>query len=164
MFIVKRGNGEVEYYDHSEAFESSMTVDLRELSHASYHDQTTSLNWKIGWNFYNRLQQQAKVNFKDMKLAESILLEHDDVLDPVTNKPFTTVMWPATKQTKTVPLLKELPNNSLKDLQFWMYDPVTGQAVIVCENIEYRITDAKDLMRFGENDIKLLEKKNSDQK
>ncbi|KAJ0781603.1 hypothetical protein HanPI659440_Chr06g0251131 [Helianthus annuus] len=48
MFIVKRGNGEVEYYDHSEAFESWTAVDLRELSRASYHDQTTSLNCKIG--------------------------------------------------------------------------------------------------------------------
>ncbi|MFS7904942.1 hypothetical protein Hanom_Chr01g00041961 [Helianthus anomalus] len=37
-----------------------------------------------------------------------------------------------------------------------MYDPITGQAVIVCENIEYRVADAKDLMRFRENDIKLL--------
>ncbi|MFS8005880.1 hypothetical protein Hanom_Chr13g01242581 [Helianthus anomalus] len=37
-----------------------------------------------------------------------------------------------------------------------MYDPVTGQAVIVCANEEYRVTDVKDLMHFGENDIKLL--------
>ncbi|MFS7998938.1 hypothetical protein Hanom_Chr12g01159941 [Helianthus anomalus] len=111
-----------------------MAVDLRELSRASYHDQTISPNCKIGWNFFNRLQQQAKVNFKDMKLAKSILLEDEEVLDPATNKPNKTVMWPATKQTKSVPLLKELPDNSLKDL----------------------IMDTRDLMCFGENDIKLL--------
>ncbi|KAM0000678.1 hypothetical protein Hdeb2414_s0012g00384611 [Helianthus debilis subsp. tardiflorus] len=149
MLLVKRGNGAVKYYSHSDAFESWTVVDLRELSRAPYHDQTTSLHYKIGWNFYNRLQQQDKVNFNDMKLAESFLLEYEDVLDPSTNKPFTTVIWPPTKQNKTVPLLKELPNNSLKDLQFWMYDPITGQAVIVCENTEYRVAGAKDLMRFG---------------
>ncbi|KAJ0735218.1 hypothetical protein HanPI659440_Chr11g0429621 [Helianthus annuus] len=158
MFLVKIGNGAVKYYSHSDAFELWTTVDLRELSRAPYHDQTTSLHCKIGWNFFNKLQQQAKVNFKDMKLAKSILLEHEGVLDPATNKPFKTVMWHATKQTKTVPLLKELPDNSLKDMKFWMYDSVTGQAVIVCENTEHRIVDAKDLMRFRENDIKLLAK------
>ncbi|KAJ0876776.1 hypothetical protein HanPSC8_Chr11g0492311 [Helianthus annuus] len=158
MFIVKRGNGEVEYYDHSDAFESWTVVDLRELSRANYHDQTINPNCKIGWNFFNKLQQQAKVNFKDIKLAQSILLEDEDVLDPATDKPYKTVMWPATKQTKTVPLLKELPDDSLKDLRFWMYDPVTGQVVIVCENAEYRIMDTRDLMHFRENDIKILSK------
>ncbi|KAM0014499.1 hypothetical protein Hdeb2414_s0035g00729401 [Helianthus debilis subsp. tardiflorus] len=91
-----------------------------------------------------------------MKLAKSILLEDEEVLDPAMNKPYKTVMWLATKQTKTVPLLQELPDSSLKDLQFWMYDHVTSQVVIVCENAEYRIMDTKDLMCFGENDIKLL--------
>ncbi|MFS8033758.1 hypothetical protein Hanom_Chr17g01573341 [Helianthus anomalus] len=65
-------------------------------------------------------------------------------------------MWPPTKQTKTIPLLKDLSDNNLKDLQFWMYDPVTGQAVIVCEHKEYRFANVKDLMLFEENDIKLL--------
>ncbi|MFS7934930.1 hypothetical protein Hanom_Chr05g00397461 [Helianthus anomalus] len=88
--------------------------------------------------FFNILQQQEKVNFNDTKLAKSFPLEHEDVLDPATNKSFTTMMWPPTKQSKTVPLLKELPDNSLKDLQFWM------------------VAGVKDLMHFGENDIKLL--------
>ena len=39
-----------------------------------------------------------------------------------------------------------------------MYDPVTGQAVIVCDDAEYRFLDTRDLMCFGENDIKLLAK------
>ncbi|KAM0041767.1 hypothetical protein Hdeb2414_s0011g00370141 [Helianthus debilis subsp. tardiflorus] len=126
MFLVKRCNGAVEYYSHSDAFKSRTAVGLRELSRAPYHDQNTSLHCKIGWNLYNRLQQQAKVNFKDMKLAEAFLLEHEDVLDPATNKPYTPLMWTATKQTKIVPLLKELLDNSLKDLQLWMYDPITS--------------------------------------
>ncbi|MFS7930492.1 hypothetical protein Hanom_Chr04g00344961 [Helianthus anomalus] len=91
-----------------------------------------------------------------MKLAKSILLEDEGVLDPTTNKPYNIVMWPATKQTKTVSLLKGLPDNSLKDLSFRMYDPVTGQDVIICDNVEYRIMDTRDLIRFGENDIKLF--------
>ncbi|MFS7979343.1 hypothetical protein Hanom_Chr10g00926231 [Helianthus anomalus] len=113
-------------------------------------------NCKIGWNFYNKLQKQAQVNFKDMNLVQSFIRVHEDVIDPSTNQQLKTVMWPPTKQTNTVPLLKDLPDNSLKDSQFWMYDPVTGQTVIVCANEEYRVLDVKDLMCFGENDIKLL--------
>ncbi|MFS7933962.1 hypothetical protein Hanom_Chr05g00385931 [Helianthus anomalus] len=158
MFIVKRKNGDVEYYDNSTAFESQTAVDLRELSNAGYHEQTKNPNYKIGWDFFNKLQQQARVNFTDMKLAQSTIEEDEEVLDPATGKPYKTVRWPATKQTKTVPLLKELPDNSLKDLHFWMYDPITGQAVIVCDNVEYRFLDTRDLMCFGENNIKLLAK------
>ncbi|KAF5819077.1 hypothetical protein HanXRQr2_Chr02g0073551 [Helianthus annuus] len=153
-----RRNGDVEYYDHSEAFESWTTVDLRELSNARFHNQTKNPNCKIGWNFFNKLQQQAKVNFKDMKLAQSIVEEDEEVMDPATDKPYKTVKWPTTKQTKTVPLLKELPDNSMKELKFWMYDPVTGQAVIVYDNTEYRFLDTRDLMCFGENGINLLAK------
>ncbi|MFS7938777.1 hypothetical protein Hanom_Chr05g00443761 [Helianthus anomalus] len=93
-----------------------------------------------------------------MKLAQSIIQEDEEVVNPATSKPYKTVVWPATKQTKSVPLLKELPDNSLKDLQFWMYDPITSQVVIVCDNTEYRFLDTRDLMFFGENDIKLLAK------
>ncbi|MFS7967574.1 hypothetical protein Hanom_Chr09g00787311 [Helianthus anomalus] len=37
-----------------------------------------------------------------------------------------------------------------------MYDPISGQVVLVCENDEYRVADVHDLMRFGENDIHLI--------
>ncbi|MFS8002789.1 hypothetical protein Hanom_Chr13g01206211 [Helianthus anomalus] len=75
-----------------------------------------------------------------MKLAQSIVEEDEEVLNPATGKPYKNVRWHVTKETNIVPLLKELPNNSLKDLKFWMYDPLTGFNV------------------FGENDIKLLAK------
>ncbi|MFS7944371.1 hypothetical protein Hanom_Chr06g00511341 [Helianthus anomalus] len=156
MFLVKRKNRVVEYYNHSNAFESWTVVDLRELSRAPYHDQCRDHNCKIGWNFYNKLQKQVQVNLRDMNLAQSFIRVHEDVLDPSTNQPLKIVMWPPTKQTKTIPLLKELPDNSLKDLKFWMYDHVTGQAVIVCDNEEYRVADVKYLICFGENGIKLL--------
>ncbi|MFS7951433.1 hypothetical protein Hanom_Chr07g00595121 [Helianthus anomalus] len=141
MFIVLRKNGDVEYYANSEAFNSWTPVDLRELSNAGFHDQVKNPNCKIGVNFYNKLQQQAKVNFKYMKLAESSIEEDEEVLDPATGKPYRIVKWPATKQTNTVPLSKEVPNNTLKDFQFWMYDPISGQAVIVCDNAEYGFID-----------------------
>ncbi|MFS7963927.1 hypothetical protein Hanom_Chr08g00744111 [Helianthus anomalus] len=37
-----------------------------------------------------------------------------------------------------------------------MYDPVSGQGVIVYENEEFRVAHVRDLMWFGENDIHLL--------
>ncbi|KAF5818416.1 hypothetical protein HanRHA438_Chr02g0066291 [Helianthus annuus] len=116
MFIVKRRNGDCEYYDNSAAFESWTAVDLRELSNAGFHNQTKNPNCKIRWNFYNKLQQQARVNFKDMKLTQSTIEEDEEVLDPSTGKPYKIVKWPATKQTKIVPLLKDFPDSSLKDL------------------------------------------------
>ncbi|KAJ0524348.1 hypothetical protein HanRHA438_Chr09g0374041 [Helianthus annuus] len=93
-----------------------------------------------------------------MKLAQSIVQEDAELVNHAIGKPYKTMMWPATKQTMIVPLLKELLDNSLKDLQFLMYDPVTGQAVIVSDNVEYKFLDTRDLMCFGENDIKFLEK------
>ncbi|MFS8023627.1 hypothetical protein Hanom_Chr16g01453631 [Helianthus anomalus] len=129
IFIVLRKNRGVEYYDNSEAFESWTVVDLREISKAGYHDQTKNPNCKIGWNFFNRPQQQARVNFRDMKLTQSTIEEDE-----------------------------ELPDNTLKNLKFWIYDPVSRQAVIVCEDAEYRFLDTRDLMCFGENGINLLAK------
>ncbi|KAJ0589636.1 hypothetical protein HanPSC8_Chr04g0168551 [Helianthus annuus] len=158
MFIVLRKNGEVEYYANSDAFNSWTPVDLRELSNAGFHGQVKNPNYKIGVNFFNKLQQQARVNFRDMKLAESTIEEDAEVLDPAIGKPYKIVKWPATKQTITVPLLKELLVNTLKSFQFWMYDPISGQAVIVCDDAEYRFIDTRDLICFGENDINLLAK------
>ncbi|MFS8034980.1 hypothetical protein Hanom_Chr17g01587601 [Helianthus anomalus] len=65
-------------------------------------------------------------------------------------------MCPPTKQTNTIPLLQDLPDNSLQDFMFWMYDLVSGQVVIFCKHDEYRVVDFRDLMRFGEKDIHLL--------
>ncbi|MFS7977380.1 hypothetical protein Hanom_Chr10g00903301 [Helianthus anomalus] len=39
-----------------------------------------------------------------------------------------------------------------------MYDPISGQVVVVCDDVEYRFIDTRDLMCFGENDINPLAK------
>ncbi|MFS7983176.1 hypothetical protein Hanom_Chr11g00971471 [Helianthus anomalus] len=39
-----------------------------------------------------------------------------------------------------------------------MYDHISGQAVVVCDDVEYRFIDTLDLMCFGEKDINLLAK------
>ncbi|MFS7967195.1 hypothetical protein Hanom_Chr09g00782961 [Helianthus anomalus] len=74
-----------------------------------------------------------------MNLQKSFVKVHKDVIDPSTNKPLNTVMWPPAKRAKTVPLPKDLPDNCLHEFKFWMYDPVSGQAIIVCESDEFRI-------------------------
>ncbi|MFS7927702.1 hypothetical protein Hanom_Chr04g00312211 [Helianthus anomalus] len=76
FFFVTRKNGNVEYYNAASSFESWTAVDLRELSQAPYHDQCRNPNCKIGWNFYNKIQKQALVNFKDMNLHESFVKVH----------------------------------------------------------------------------------------
>ncbi|KAL9993450.1 hypothetical protein Hdeb2414_s0006g00218021 [Helianthus debilis subsp. tardiflorus] len=92
MFLVKRKNGAVEDYNNADAFKSWTTLDLRELSQDSYHDQCRDHNCQIGWNFFNKLKQRAKVNFRDMKLAQLFVVEHEDVLDPSTNKPLNGLL------------------------------------------------------------------------
>ncbi|MFS7905252.1 hypothetical protein Hanom_Chr01g00045501 [Helianthus anomalus] len=39
-----------------------------------------------------------------------------------------------------------------------MYDPISGQAVVVCDDAEYRFIDTRDLMCFAEKDNNLLAK------
>ncbi|MFS7993364.1 hypothetical protein Hanom_Chr12g01093181 [Helianthus anomalus] len=60
MFLMKRKNGVVEYYNNADASETWTTVDLRELSQASYHDQCRDHNCKIGWNFYNKCSNKLE--------------------------------------------------------------------------------------------------------
>ncbi|MFS7914528.1 hypothetical protein Hanom_Chr02g00154511 [Helianthus anomalus] len=61
------------------------------VKQCTLHNQTKNPNCKIGWNFFNKLQQHARVNFKDMKLAQSIVQEDEEVMDPAAGKPYKTV-------------------------------------------------------------------------
>ena len=154
LWFVRRKNGELEYYENWKAFQSWTVVDLRELSEAPFH--AFGADTQRGYNLYNALLREAATNFKDMVTAASGVRTHKDVIDPSTGKPLKTVVWPPTQKAKVIPLPADLHDGSLSDFKYWCYDPVQSEAIIVCGNVEYRVMDTSELMRFGESDIKVL--------
>jgi len=67
---------------------------------APFHNPSNDLN---GWALKKFLEDIAKSNFKEMTTAQSFLKKASGVIDPHTNKPMMNVMWPRTKQAKTIP-------------------------------------------------------------
>ena len=80
-----------------------------------------------------------------MKTAESYVVQYKEVFDQ-DGKPFKVVRWPPTEKMKTIPWARTMDKGTLKDFQYWVYDPKSSSAVIVCKNNEFRIFDVKDLM------------------
>ncbi|CAI9304250.1 unnamed protein product [Lactuca saligna] len=66
------------------------------------------------------------------------------------------VTWSPTKQAKRIPLPKCLREGTLDSMQFWVYDEATMSVVIKLKRNQYRIVDPKDLLKFGERDIRTL--------
>ncbi|CAH1416304.1 unnamed protein product [Lactuca virosa] len=108
------------------------------------------------WSFTNFLEIKAKNNFEGLKIASSFTKKAKDVIDPRTNKTMVNVMWPPTKQAKRIPLPKRLPEGTLDKIQFWVYDEATTTVVIKLKKNQFRIVDPKDLLKFGERDIRPL--------
>src|ERR1044071_4207017 len=155
VFVVHRKNGAVEYYASTSAFNSWTKIDLTELSRSPFINQTRNPRNKIGLMFHKRIQEQAKVNFRDMKTASSMLVEYKGVRG-ADGKPFKTVQWPPTEKLKIIPLSKPMDRGCLKDMRFWVYDPTSSSAVIVCDTDEFRISDARDLMSLHSEDVQVL--------
>ncbi|CAI9302845.1 unnamed protein product [Lactuca saligna] len=91
-----------------------------------------------------------------MKTASSFTKKANDVIDPHTNKTMVNVMWPPIKQAKKILLPIRLPEGTLDSMQFWVYDESTALTVINLKKSQYRIVDPKDLLKFGERDIRTL--------
>ena len=94
-----------------------------------------------------------------MKIASSFLKKAKGVRLPLTNKTVVNVMWPPTDKVKSVPISKPLSDGSLHIMQFWVYDEATSTVVIRMEKTQIRLIDLKDLLKFGEHDIKKLASK-----
>ncbi|KAK1430098.1 hypothetical protein QVD17_12608 [Tagetes erecta] len=92
----------------------------------------------------------------DMVTAASGVRTHKDVVDPSTGEPLKIVMWPPTQKAKVIPLPVNLHDGSLSAFKYWCYDLVQSEVVIVYGNVEYRLMDTSELMRFEESDIKVL--------
>ncbi|KAJ0637328.1 hypothetical protein HanOQP8_Chr17g0672521 [Helianthus annuus] len=154
MWWIKRKIGPVEYYSRPAQFQTMTKVDLTMLSNAPYTDDKPGGR---GYLFFERLKRDVVRGFPFMHTAESILTPSLGVLDPRTNRRMKIVTWPPTNKEKTIPLVKKIPDGSLKTMHFWAYDETLGQALIVCDDdVKSRLTDQVDLLNLNLENLEVL--------
>ena len=153
LWIVKRNSGKIEYYDKKVAFTSWTKVDLSELSNAPFYNPTKD---NAAWNFKRFLENQVKQGFPNMSTAESVLKKDRGRRDPQTGKRLKKVVWPATAKVKLIPMPAPIADGALSEFEFWYFDGVTAVAVVRTRTHQYKLIEPRDLLKFGENDIKLL--------
>ena len=100
-------SGNTEFYKDVHDFHSWTRVDLSELSKAPFANP--SQNPKAT-QFKLFLEDQVVKGFPSMKTAESIIKIYPSVLDPKTDLPLRTGMWPATSQVKQIHVLQNYPD------------------------------------------------------
>ncbi|KAL8257377.1 hypothetical protein R6Q59_029418 [Mikania micrantha] len=91
-----------------------------------------------------------------MKTTQSTVKKHKGVKDSRTGKTFTSISWPPTNKLKSIPISQRFHDGCLSKFVMWAIDSESSEAVINCEDHEYRILDKNNLLRFGEHDIKIL--------
>ncbi|KAL4573627.1 hypothetical protein LXL04_020440 [Taraxacum kok-saghyz] len=126
-------------------FISWTKIDLSELLQAPFHNPS---NIPKAWDFKSFLEDQAKKNFTGMKIDSSFTNKSKGVINPHTNKTMVNFMWP--------PTAKRLPDGTLDSMRFWVYDEATSTVVIRIYKTKIRLVDPKDLLKFGERDIRRL--------
>ena len=155
LWLVKRkGSRRAEYFKYKSQFSSFTAVDLCEVIRASFYNPSNNAD---AWNFKGFLEDQKK-KFSSFKTAKSTFVEVEGVRDGKTSKQFKNVMWPPIDKENIIPIAKPLPDGSLREAKFWVYDDVTTTAVIRLPKTQIRLVEAKDLLKFGNKDIKRLSK------
>ncbi|KAL7606254.1 hypothetical protein Lser_V15G18890 [Lactuca serriola] len=155
IWVVKRNSGNVEYYKHQNDFCSWTKVDLTELSNAPFHNPS---NDPRGTDFKLFLENQVKRKLDGMKTADSFVKKVKGVFDPNTNRTIKNVMSPPIKKMNQIPIIQQPPDGSLLNMKYWVFDEATATAVIKLATGVIRLLEAKDLLKFGERDIRTLVK------
>ncbi|MFS7955139.1 hypothetical protein Hanom_Chr07g00639121 [Helianthus anomalus] len=136
-------------------FESWTRIDLCALYYAAFYNLDSD---ERGWDFLKRLEYEVLNEFLNLETAEYCERWHREVIETTTGKQVRSVIWPLTTKAKIIPLFEYFLDGSLKDFEFWCYDPKIGDVVMVCKDKEYRVAIPSDLMRFAKEDITLLSK------
>jgi hypothetical protein len=155
LWWIKRKSGHLEYYNKLKRFGSLTKVDLSDVINAPFINPSNDSRAKLFWQF---LRRQVDLGFPTMPTAESFLKKAKGVIDPSTGKTFVNVMWPPTNKLKRIPLSDAIPDGSLDKMQFWTYDNATATVIIRLDKGQIRLVDHRDLLKFGEKDIKTLSK------
>lgn len=94
-----------------------------------------------------------KRKFDGMKTADSFMKKAKGVINPNTNRTVKNVMWPPAKQIKQIHVIQQSSDDSLRNMEYWVFDEATTTAVIQLPNGALRLLEAKDLLQFSEHDI-----------
>ncbi|CAI9269202.1 unnamed protein product [Lactuca saligna] len=94
------------------------------------------------------------VSWTKVDLAELV----KGLIDPCTTKIVVNVMWPPTNKAKKIPITQRVPDGSLNDLLYWVYDEATTTIVIKMKKDQIRLVDPRDLLKFDGHDIHTLSK------
>ncbi|CAI9294424.1 unnamed protein product [Lactuca saligna] len=145
--------GNIEYYAKKIGFVSWIKVDLVELVHELFHNPT---NDPKAWAFKKFQEDKAKQKFEGLKTTSLFVKKVKGVTHPRTNKTMVNVMWPPTNKAKRIPITQCVPNGSLNDLLYWVYDEATSIVVIKMKKDQIHLVDSKALLKFGEHEIHTL--------
>ena len=115
IWAIKRKSGNVQYYAHQNDFNSQTKVDLTEQFDAPFRNPS---NDPRRTSFKLFLENQVNKKFEGMKTTESFVKKVKGVHDPITNRIVKKVMWPPTKQMIKTPIVPQLPDGSLWNMQF----------------------------------------------
>lgn len=94
--------------------------------------------------------------FTDRKTVESFIKSFLNVLDPKTNEPIKTVMWPPTNQVRRIPIVQNFRDGLIRSMLYWVYDETIASAIIKIPECVFRLYDKQDLLQFGKWDIHYL--------
>ena len=118
-------------------------MDLQELSNADFYNPS---NDKRGNDFYKFVQESARSRFARWELPLSELKVSHRVLDPKTNEPYKSTIWPATKQALQVPIGPPFKRNILENLICWVYDLQKATTIVKTPNDELVLHTPRDLL------------------
>lgn len=129
-------------------------VDLTDLINAPFHNSNNNDPKAI--NFWNYLSTQVERGFPSMTIVETFLKKAKGVSDPHTNKKLMNVMWPPTDEDTSIPITKRFLEGTLEGMKIWTYDGEIATVIIRLVQGRYHLVDPRDLLKFGESDIKIL--------
>ncbi|KAK1414658.1 hypothetical protein QVD17_30407 [Tagetes erecta] len=131
----------------SDKFEDIMNT----LGMRSYFDSGSRVRRRI-----TKPKHKVPLNIVMKRKGRSLADKHSLGKDRYIMKPAMDMVTAASEKAKVIPLPAYLHDGSLSDFKYWCFDPVQSEAVIICGNVEYRVKDTSELMRFGESDIKFF--------
>ncbi|KAI3732508.1 hypothetical protein L1987_63713 [Smallanthus sonchifolius] len=154
MYVVKRREVNIKYFDWSSKLKSLPYWDIRELSHLNMINLS---NNTFAANFEEYLKKEcSKDKFENFKpqVPECRQFKRKDKND---KRRFRYIVKPAdTVSTVCIPARKEM---FIKSFKKWMYGSKTHEAVIMQDQSpEFRVFDPVDLFSFSDEDLKTLYK------
>ncbi|KAL8215989.1 hypothetical protein R6Q57_022826 [Mikania cordata] len=110
--------------------------------------------------FAKFLKDECDTDFPTMKTTKGKRYVSSCIIDPVKKKPWIYYRYPPPATVKAVPVSSRVPDNTLKNIDFWYFDEKTDAVVIMNTKGDLNdldiIMDLMDLLKFGKDDMQVL--------